>query len=77
MAAAEACFRFLPVRARLDLAGFEDEDIFTPRFGRSSQRRQCARSHRRSGMPLSHCERLRYTQATRQQQPAPKHQQIP
>jgi len=25
---AEACFRFLPVRARLDLAGFEDEDIF-------------------------------------------------
>ena len=28
MAAAEACFRFLPERARLDLAGFEDEDIF-------------------------------------------------
>jgi ribonuclease D len=27
-AAAEACFRFLPERARLDLAGFEDEDIF-------------------------------------------------
>jgi ribonuclease D len=27
-ALAEACFRFLPVRARLDLAGFEDEDIF-------------------------------------------------
>jgi ribonuclease D len=28
MAAAEACFRFLPTRAALDLAGFEDEDIF-------------------------------------------------
>ena len=28
MATAEACFRFLPVRAGLDLAGFEDEDIF-------------------------------------------------
>jgi ribonuclease D len=28
MAAAEACFRFLPERAMLDLAGFEDEDIF-------------------------------------------------
>jgi ribonuclease D len=28
MAAAEACFRFLPVRARLDLGGFEDDDIF-------------------------------------------------
>jgi len=28
MAIAEACFRFLPVRARLDLAGFEDIDIF-------------------------------------------------
>jgi ribonuclease D len=28
MAAAEACFRFLPMRARLDLAGFEDDDIF-------------------------------------------------
>jgi ribonuclease D len=27
-AAAEACFRFLPERAGLDLAGFEDEDIF-------------------------------------------------
>jgi ribonuclease D len=27
-AAAEACFRFLPERARLDLAGFEDEDLF-------------------------------------------------
>jgi ribonuclease D len=27
-AAAEACFGFLPERARLDLAGFEDEDIF-------------------------------------------------
>jgi ribonuclease D len=27
-AAAEACFRFLPTRAWLDLAGFEDEDIF-------------------------------------------------
>lgn len=26
---AEACFRFLPVRARLDLAGFEDSDIFS------------------------------------------------
>ncbi len=25
---AEACFRFLPTRADLDLAGFEDEDIF-------------------------------------------------
>ena len=25
---AEACFRFLPMRARLDLAGFEDTDIF-------------------------------------------------
>ncbi len=25
---AEACFRFLPERARLDLAGFEDVDIF-------------------------------------------------
>jgi len=25
---AEACFRFLPVRARLDLAGWADEDIF-------------------------------------------------
>jgi len=25
---AEACFRFLPVRAKLDLGGFEDEDIF-------------------------------------------------
>jgi ribonuclease D len=28
MAAAEACFRFLPTRSWLDLAGFEDEDIF-------------------------------------------------
>jgi ribonuclease D len=28
MAFAEACFRFLPVRAGLDLAGFEDVDIF-------------------------------------------------
>jgi ribonuclease D len=28
MEAAEACFRFLPTRATLDLAGFEDEDIF-------------------------------------------------
>ena len=28
MALAEACFRFVPVRARLDLAGFEDVDIF-------------------------------------------------
>jgi ribonuclease D len=27
-AAAEAAFRFLPTRARLDLMGFEDEDIF-------------------------------------------------
>lgn len=26
---AEACFRFLPERARLDLAGFEDIDIFS------------------------------------------------
>lgn len=25
---AEACFRFLPVRAALDLAGFQDDDIF-------------------------------------------------
>ena len=29
MAAAEACFRFLPERAALDLAGFEDQDIFS------------------------------------------------
>jgi ribonuclease D len=29
MDTAEACFRFLPVRARLDLAGFEDMDIFS------------------------------------------------
>jgi ribonuclease D len=28
MGMAEACFRFLPVRVGLDLAGFEDEDIF-------------------------------------------------
>jgi ribonuclease D len=28
MAVAEACFRFLSVRAGLDLAGFEDTDIF-------------------------------------------------
>ena len=28
MAVAEACFRFLPVRVTLDLAGFEDDDIF-------------------------------------------------
>ena len=28
MALAEACFRFLPTRARLDLAGFDDTDIF-------------------------------------------------
>jgi ribonuclease D len=28
MATAEACFRFLSVRARLDLAGFEEIDIF-------------------------------------------------
>ena len=28
MEAAEACFRFLPTRAGLDLGGFEDEDIF-------------------------------------------------
>jgi ribonuclease D len=27
-ALADACFRFLPTRAALDLAGFEDEDIF-------------------------------------------------
>ncbi len=26
---AEACFRFLPTRARLDLTGFEDVDIFS------------------------------------------------
>lgn len=26
---AQACFRFLPTRARLDLAGFEDVDIFS------------------------------------------------
>jgi ribonuclease D len=25
---AEACFRFLPTRARLDLAGFAEEDVF-------------------------------------------------
>ena len=25
---AEACFRFLPARALLDLAGWEDEDMF-------------------------------------------------
>lgn len=29
MAVAEACFRFLPVRAGLDLAGFDDIDIFS------------------------------------------------
>ena len=28
MPAAEACFRFLPERARLDLAGFDDIDVF-------------------------------------------------
>jgi ribonuclease D len=28
MAAAEACFRFVPERVSLDLAGFEDMDIF-------------------------------------------------
>ncbi len=28
-ALAEACFAFLPIRARLDLAGFEDVDIFS------------------------------------------------
>jgi ribonuclease D len=28
MAMAQACFQFLPMRARLDLAGFEDVDIF-------------------------------------------------
>lgn len=28
-ALAEACFRFLPTRAHLDLAGFEDVDIFS------------------------------------------------
>jgi ribonuclease D len=28
-ALAEACFAFLPIRARLDLAGFEDMDIFS------------------------------------------------
>ena len=27
-AAAEACFRFLPERAKLDLAGFEEDDVF-------------------------------------------------
>lgn len=29
LGAAEACFRYLPERARLDLAGFEDIDIFS------------------------------------------------
>ncbi len=29
LGAAEACFRYLPERARLDLAGFEDVDIFS------------------------------------------------
>lgn len=29
LSAAEACFRYLPDRARLDLAGFEDMDIFS------------------------------------------------
>lgn len=29
MALAEACFAFLPQRARLDLAGFEDMDVFS------------------------------------------------
>lgn len=29
LATAEACFRFLPERARLDLAGFDDLDIFS------------------------------------------------
>jgi ribonuclease D len=28
LALAEACFRFLPVRAELDLLGWADEDIF-------------------------------------------------
>ncbi len=28
MAAAQACFRFLPTRAGLDLSGFQDDDIF-------------------------------------------------
>jgi len=28
-ALAEACFAFLPIRAKLDLAGFEDTDIFS------------------------------------------------
>jgi len=28
VAAADACFRFLPMRVRLDLAGFDDIDIF-------------------------------------------------
>lgn len=28
MELAEACFRFLPMRAELDLAGWEDVDIF-------------------------------------------------
>ena len=28
LALAEACFRFLPVRAELDLLGWDDEDIF-------------------------------------------------
>ncbi|MGL5733392.1 MAG: ribonuclease D, partial [Beijerinckiaceae bacterium] len=27
-AMAEACFRFLPTRARLDLSGWPEEDIF-------------------------------------------------
>jgi ribonuclease D len=25
---AESCFRFLPIRAELDLLGWQDEDIF-------------------------------------------------
>jgi ribonuclease D len=29
LALAEACFRFLPIRAELDLLGWEDEDIFS------------------------------------------------
>jgi ribonuclease D len=28
LALAEACFRFIPIRAELDLLGFDDEDIF-------------------------------------------------
>ena len=33
---ADACFRFLPTRARLDLIGWPDEDIFAHNSGRST-----------------------------------------